>query len=272
MAGMRNRRPRAGGRSYSRLGDQAEMASDVATRQLDLAPRRQITGRGSKILVVFLLAGCLMMVYAFLLGPKFLVSQVTVDGANLAIPSEVRRVADVDYANIFQVDARRLEQRLVAEFGCVASARVRCRLPNRIEISLKEFDAPTVWESLGSIWWVDGGGKVLGRARDPGSRMVIHDTQGLMPEPTDHIVGVPWELVSELGRALPGVKELDYDPGHGLVLRVTASRWPVYLGHLGNAGRKVALMQALVDRLTRNDLSVEYIDLRDEQRPTYKAH
>jgi len=54
------------------------------------------------------------------------------------------------------------------------------------------------------------------------------------------------------------------------VAYVTAEGWPVYLGHEGDAAAKVAIMRALVDELVRRNVSVAYIDLRNEVRPTYK--
>jgi cell division septal protein FtsQ len=168
--------------------------------------------------------------------------------------------------------ARDLEQQLVERLGCVASAKVRCRLPNRVEIQIEEFDAPAVWESQGGLWWMSRTGKVLGRASEPGPRWVIHDTQGVAADPVGHIVGVPWQLAHDVAEALPAAKEFDYDPARGLVLRVTSQKWPVYLGQTGSAENKIALMRTLVDRLAREGLEVDYIDLRDEQRPTFKAH
>ena len=272
MAGTRTRRAKPGARSTSRLGDQTRVAEEVALRQLEVAPQREVGTRGSKLMAGLLIAFGMAMLFAFLSGSRFMVSQVRIEGAHLTIPDEVRQAANVDYANIFQIDAKRLEQHLVTELGCVAQAKVRCRLPNQVEIALTEYDASAVWESVGGYWWVDESGKVLGRASDPGPRVVIHDTQGLFDEPSGYIIGVPWEMVTALSSALPAAKELDYSQSLGLVVWVTANRWPVYLGHSGDAERKVSIMQDLVDRLTREGLSIAYIDLRDEQRPTFKAH
>ena len=46
--------------------------------------------------------------------------------------------------------------------------------------------------------------------------------------------------------------------------------WPVYLGHSGDMATKVAVVQALVNTLTQQGVDVEYIDLRNDARPTFK--
>jgi cell division septal protein FtsQ len=50
----------------------------------------------------------------------------------------------------------------------------------------------------------------------------------------------------------------------------TTDQWLVYLGHEGDAARKVAIMISLVQQLEGSRQRVAYIDLRNEHRPVYK--
>ena len=84
------------------------------------------------------------------------------------------------------------------------------------------------------------------------------------------MAGVPWQLALDMAATLPAIRGYDFTSDEGLVLYVTPNQWPVYLGHEGNGQVKVALMQALVQRLLDEKAAVSYIDLRNEHRPTYK--
>jgi hypothetical protein len=100
--------------------------------------------------------------------------------------------------------------------------------------------------------------------------VVVHDLKGVAPAPHEQIAGLPWQLAQDLLQVLPIIKTYDYTPDEGLIVYVTTNNWPVYLGHEGDAGAKVALMQAVVEQLTAKGVNVEHIDLRNERRPTYK--
>ncbi|MBN1402042.1 MAG: FtsQ-type POTRA domain-containing protein [Anaerolineae bacterium] len=225
----------------------------------------------AKIPAIVLLLASLTLIFRLFTSASFLVTRVSVGGTTLVSSAEVERVADVEFQNIFQLNTDALEARLRKEFGCIDQVSVICRLPNQVHITVREHEALVVWESISGMWWLDSQGQVLGKAHDPGETAIIHDRQGLVSDPEDYIVGVAWDMVSGLIRALPAAKDFEYTQAHGLVLSVTAAGWPVYLGHEGRAETKVMLMQELVDRLTRDGVDVMYIDLRDEKHPTYKA-
>jgi cell division septal protein FtsQ len=268
MARTQGPRPRRHSRSQSRLGT---YANDVSVVALAPRPTRQTAVRWAKIPAVVLLLASLTLIFGLFTNAKFLVAHVSVRGAELVSASEIERAAGVEFQNIFQLNTDALETRLREEFGCIDQISVSSRLPNQVHITVHEHDALVVWESMGGMWWIDDQGQVLGRAHQPGDTAVIHDRQGLASDPKDYIVGLSWEMVAGLVRALPAARSFDYTQAHGLVLHVTDAGWPVYLGHEGRAETKAMVMQAIVDRLTRDGVNVAHIDLRDENRPTFKA-
>lgn len=218
-----------------------------------------------------LLAGSVWVLLSLFTNARFVVSEVTVEGARLVRPEEVLRAADVVGESIFYVRARQIERRLAAGSGLIERATIRCRLPNEVAITLVEREAALIWESGGRYWWIDDRGTVLGPTEGPGTMPVLHDVHGFAAEPGEHIPGVPWRLAHELWAALPAIQAFDYSSEHGLMLYVTAREWPVHLGHQGDARVKVALLWTLVERLTALGVDVAYIDLRNEARPTYKV-
>ena len=203
-------------------------------------------------------------------GVRYRVDTVEVEGVGLSSETDVERVANVQGKSIFRVRARELENRLGTELARIERASVVCQLPNRVVINLREHEGLLLWESGGQYWLVDCQGNVLGTATDLGQMILIRDLEGLAPDPQGYIIGVPWRLAQEMADALPAIRSYDYTREKGLVLYVTANEWPVFLGHKGEAQTKIALMRAVVDQLAARGIDVEYIDLRNEQRPTFK--
>lgn len=224
----------------------------------------------SKLLALLLLGGSLWLFLSLLVDARFQVEEVQVEGAKLLSPAEVQQVVDGVGRSLLTLRTTEIEARLLKEYGCLRSATIRARLPNQVTVLLQEREALWIWESGGRYWWVGHGGKVLGQAKDPGELPIVHDVNGVALEPQGRLVGVPWPLIEGMLLALPAAKSYAYTPEQGLVLQVTAAGWPLYLGHGGDAAQKVAIAQALVDRLLAQKVNVAYIDLRNERRPTYK--
>lgn len=254
-------------RSTSRLGTRANTETDADLGLVSVGGRRV---NWAKLPALALLVGSLWLVYGLFAGGRFRVSRVTIEGTNLIRTGEVRRVVNADGANIFHIDTRGLATRLKEEFGCIERASVRCRLPSEVAVSVTEREALLVWESGGRYWWLDAQGNVLGTTDGPGELVVIHDIGQVAPEPEGYVVGCPWELAREMMAALPAARDYDFTRQQGLIVYVTLHRWPVFLGHKGYGQTKIAILRALVDSVTAKGIDVEYIDLRNERRPTYK--
>ncbi|NLG51610.1 MAG: FtsQ-type POTRA domain-containing protein [Chloroflexi bacterium] len=264
MAGSRTARASGNKRSRTRLGVYE------STAQVDARGVATGSGAWAKLPAILLLVGSLWVLYTLFTDVRFQVRDVAVEGTNRLPASEIRRVANLNNVSSFWVNGLDVTARLKDEFGLIDDVSVTCRLPNRVVITVSEREAVLVWESGGRQWWVDASGEVLGETNDPSGFVVIHDTQGFDAQPEDYIAGVPWQLALEMAEALPAIREYDYTSELGLVLYVTPSQWPVYLGHEGNARTKAALMQALAQQLLDKQVAVGYIDLRNEGRPTYK--
>ncbi|MFP3896301.1 MAG: cell division protein FtsQ/DivIB [Anaerolineales bacterium] len=223
----------------------------------------------SKLLALLLLLANALFMYQFLTSSRFWVREVEVKGGELVSGDEVKDVLGAPDRSIFRVNAWKLENRIQRRFGCVKNSSVHCKLPCTMIVTLEERQDVLVWVSEENHWWVDKDGNVLGPTTDPQDRVVIRDVQGYTPSPGEHLVGVPFDLAWDVAGAVPAVKSYDYVPNVGLVLHVTDHRWPVYLGYEGDAAFKVAVMRKLVQRLLEKGMQVEYIDLRNERRPSY---
>lgn len=265
MSGFR--RVKGTRRSISRLG-----ASEDARAQDGSASPPIGRGRLSwaRLPALILLVGALWVLYALFTDSRFRVTELAVEGASLLRPADVRRVVDVVGVNLFRVNARELAARLESEFGFIERASIRCRLPNKVFLTVEEQEAVLVWESGGCHWWMGRDGEVLGATEGPSDLVVIHDVKGFARQPQEHIAGVPWGLARDMHEAIPAIRAFDYTSEEGLILYVTTRGWPVYLGHKGDAQVKAALMWALADELMSQGFDAAYIDLRNERRPVYQ--
>jgi cell division septal protein FtsQ len=255
-------------RSNSRLG--AVATSAPLEPLVEVAPSAWRAFPWSKIPALLLLGLSVWMLYSLINGPRFRVHSVRVLGTRMIQTAEVQRFLNLLDVSIFQVQTYGLEQSLAREFGCIAEVRVACQLPDEVSVTLREHEIAAIWESGGKLWWLGQEGQVLGQAREVGELVVIHDTSAHAPNPRERIPGLPWPLIQGMIKALPAAKSYDFAPDQGLILQVTGAKWPVYLGDRGDAGAKVAILQALVGQLMAKGINVEYIDLRNEQRPVYK--
>lgn len=260
MTRVKSLRRRGARRSISRLGD-SEAARGVSASR----PARARLN-WAKLPSWLLLLGSVWVLYTLFTDARFRVGQVMVEGAKLVPVSAIERVLDVVGRSVFEVGGEGLEERLMAQFGCIERASVRGRLPNRVMVSISEREAALVWESGGRHWWVADDGTVLGATEDPGELPVVHDVERYAPNPQGRIVGVPWRLAQEMLEALPAIRGYEYTRKDGLILHATADAWPVYLGHDGNAAAKIAIAQALAGELRGQGYEVA-IDLRNEGRP-----
>ena len=248
----------------------------------------------SKALALWLLVGCLWLLYALFSSARFHVTQVSVTGkTRLVREAELRDAMDVLHRSIFRLSPVDVEEHLRSQYAFIAGATVRFKLPNQAMLSVEEYDTVSIWESDGRYWWIGSDRRVLGMTHDlqmvldPSELLVVRDADGIAPAPEGFLVGVPWAYAQALARVLPRGSTYDFNPEAGLMMRVRPDArggstrgpsasdsqgryWTVFLGHGGNAQTKVGLMWALIDRLSSRGIDVEYIDLRSERRPSYK--
>jgi len=213
---------------------------------------------------------CLWVLYALLTHPRFSVRHVQIDGLHLLDVGRVQRVMGLETQNVFRIRAKHLEKKLIETFGCVERVAIDCQLPNRVQVSIREHQAVAIWESGGRSWWLDATGRVLGSAAEPGTLITIHDVQGTNGDPAGFVAGPSPAFVGDLAKALPAVREVNYTREHGLVVYAPGHDWPVFLGHDGDAYRKVAILSGLVSELEKRGDAVEYVDLRNEANPQVK--
>ena len=255
-----------GTRSRSRLGEQPHSRVPDEGEQA----RGRLAMISSRVAALVLVVASILFLRVLFTGGRFQVQRLTVSGNHLVDAAELQAAANVVGHSIFQVQPDLLEAQLLDRFGSIAQVRVTCRLPDEVRVVVRERTGMLAWESGGRYWWVAADGESLGEASGPGDLVVIHDISGVAPDPMGYIVGPPWDMIQGLQTQLPNVREYDYSQDYGVVMRVGDQSWPVYLGQSGDLSTKIAVVQALVNTLARQGVDVEYVDMRNDARPTFK--
>jgi cell division septal protein FtsQ len=262
---MLGRKPRRAPRSRQRLEQQG--AAPASRRVRDAGPVWQ---RSSRIGSLLLLGISILFLVQFLTSARFRIGQVTIDGASLVAHDEIEALADLANRSIFALNARQVEARILESYGCLGRVRVQARLPGQVHIQVHEKDTLLLWHSHDAYWWVDSEGRVLGEANSHGDLPRVHDRSHLPVASDEYIVGVPWEFVARMSRALPTASDFEFTLEDGLIL-VDARGWPVYLGIGGDAEQKALLLEQLTKALDERGDQVVYIDLKNERRPAVKV-
>jgi cell division septal protein FtsQ len=216
-----------------------------------------------------LLAICLLAVLAHLfLSDAYYVYEVTVRGNALVSAEEVLQQTAMQGYSVFFVNPAHAEGRIRA-LPDVREAEVHIILPNRMVIDLQEREALLVWQTGEDRYGVDEDGLIVSLQSDAGPDITIVD---LDSEPLQLGGQVDREAVNavETFRALfSGVSGFEYSREYGLSYR-NEYGWRVYLGNGEGAELKVAILDALVQRLASQALTVESIDVRFPESPLYR--
>jgi cell division protein FtsQ len=227
---------------------------------------------GRRALGAVLLGGWLFIAHGAWAAPGFRVTEVEIKGTDLLRPEHVRSIAGVTGDRVFSVDPKAIEARLEG-YPEVATAQVRVRWPNKVEIRISERQPVLAWDDGGRMWWLSRAGVAyLARDQRPGMVQVI------APEPALTILDDPMapavdpELVSlavNLGQIFPSVGPLVFDPVHGLGFQDPRG-WIAYFGKGGDFALKVRMYESIAESLAGEAGRVALISVEDLYAPYYR--
>lgn len=217
---------------------------------------------------LLVIAACLLG-YRLFNSEHFTVQKVEIEGESLLSEAEIVAHLDVVGRSIFAVPKYRIAREVQSAFPLLESATVECILPNRLRLTVREWEVALAWESDGRFWWIGTEGRVLGETADPQGRLVVHDLKGLAPLPGEYVLGVPWEYLLALSRALPELREVDYALEEGVIAH-DGEGVPILLGYEGDVSMKVAILKDLNAQMASRGAAIDYIDLRNAKRPAIK--
>ena len=263
------RRPR---RHRSRLLQ--SVASGTVGLRLSIAETRSVeeapATSGAKLFSGLLFLALGLLLFYFFASYDFYVYDVEVMGAEHLDLQEVIRASNVDEASVFYVRPNEAEARL-EELLWVAEARVRCRFPNRVLITVSEREVAFVWHRGDMAWGGDGEGRLVSLSQTPEDVLWVEDQRRLpdeqwlsgSPEPSQELIA----SVLALKEALPEVGHLACDPAYGLTFR-SGRGYNVRLGQ-GRIAHKIAIWRALEAELAARGIQPQHVDIRFPSSPCY---
>lgn len=202
-------------------------------------------------------------------GPALRVQQITIEGADAADPHAIARSADIDKRSLLTLDTSAIADRISEGVPAVKSATVSREWPQGVRISVSEHVGWGYWQSGGRRVVIDAAGLVIPAGRPPPEGAVtifeIGATRPLEPwdaaEP-DTITAVS-QLIEDARSQRLGVaiQRFEFHAERGLVVRVADGPDAIF-GDWRNYSFKVAAWGALLNRLERESVEVNEIDLR----------
>jgi cell division septal protein FtsQ len=247
------------GRSYEQVAAQEEVLVRPAGR-----PRFRIGQRGFSLILAVVLVS---LIAGLFISDAFYVYEAVVHGNSLVSSEEIYQGSEVEGYSIFFVDPEQVET-AICSLADIMEAKVHVSLPNQMIVEVREREAQVIWQTGQERYGVDDDGTILPlRGEEPS--ISISDLDALPRQPGEKIdleilVGV--ERYSSL---LPEVRRFDYSQQYGLSF-VNENGWRICLGDADNAGVKVLVMKALVQKLSSQGTTTEFIDLRFQGNPYYR--
>ena len=202
-------------------------------------------------------------------GPALRVQQITIEGAEVADPLTIASSADIDKRSLLTLDTTTIADRVTEGVPAVKSATVRREWPQGVRISVSEHVGWGYWQSGGRRVVIDASGLVIPAGRPPpASAVTIFEIGATRPleswdvaEP-DTITAVR-QLIEDARSQRLGVaiQRFEFHADRGLVVRIADGPDAIF-GDWRNYSFKVAAWGALLNRLEREPLEINEIDLR----------
>ncbi len=260
---------RKGRRSKTRLG--RTYAATTPALRLSLKPVMGFwQNKGGRVPGFLLLAAMLWVVNQFFVSDLFYVYEITVRGNAAVSAAEIYQASGLEGFSVFYLDPCQVEA-AVTSLPNIKEAEVHYQLPAVVTIEVVERRPQIVWLTNETQYWIDEEGTVLLIRGDlPPDVTFVQDLAGRSLQPGSRIDPGVLEAIGSLRSALPGVQVFQYAPGEGFSF-ITTQGWPVYLGLGGRAEAKAAILRALLRELEAGGPQPEFLDLRFEERPYYRA-
>jgi cell division septal protein FtsQ len=259
------RKPR---RSEMRLGKRYEQT--VAQKQL---PVRSVSRMGSGLssrAVGLLLALALLATLAYVfLSDAYYVYEVTVHGNALVSAEEILEQTATQGYSVFFINPRQVEARISA-LPDVREAEVVVSLPSQMVIEVRERQARVAWQTGEHRYGVDEEGLIVSLGAAAGPNIVVRDLDTAPLQLGERVDLQAVSAAETYHSLLSEVSEFEYSSEHGLSYQ-NEYGWRVYLGDGEGAELKVAIVDALVDRLAGQAETVECIDVRFPESPLYRS-
>jgi cell division protein FtsQ len=222
--------------------------------------------KGGLLLSAALLATLALLVYWFFATDDFYIYEIKVVGNRFVSSEEVFEASGLNELSIFWVEPKKVEE-AVSNLTAVKSAKVRCYLPSEVIIEVVEREPQIVWQSGEARYWVDKEGVVLTIRGEIEGMLLVEDVDEIALQPGERVDPRVVSSAKNLKLLFPEVSVLRYSRSKGIIFLYEGG-WPIYLG-IGDMEEKVAILKAILQRLSAEGIKPEFIDLRFKGSPYF---
>ncbi len=228
-----------------------------------------------RLLVLLLVAGLIGGGLALYFMPVLRVQEVQVTGAQTLDAYSLAELAGLKGASMFTAPLDDAQERLAA-LTMVKSVKAERHWPHTVRLVVEERQPWGYWYTQDSEYVVDADGVVLeGAMPAPDAPIVYHQDSSAQFQPGDVIDADAVHLAQQLLDSLPatldmGLVRLEYNGREGLSL-LTDAGYRVIVGDSHGLEYKLAVWQALEQRLGRQQIQGHILDLRFGDRPSLRS-
>jgi len=216
----------------------------------------------------------LAVVAGLYLSPLTRVQKVEVVGNTTVNADEVTALAAFEGDSMFRLSLEEVRNR-ISYLPMVQSVEVHRRWPQTIRIEITERTPWGFWQVGADRYVVDAEGVVLPEVLPAEGAPLVNDLSNpVRLVPGDHVdldaVRLAQELLARIPETLStGITSLEYSPERGLAL-MTDAGYQVVVGDSQNMEYKLAVWQAIEERLGQEAMVGHVLDLRFEDRPSFQ--
>jgi cell division protein FtsQ len=257
--------------------------------RLPAIPFIQLGWRAVSLLMVLVMSASLILMWK---APVFRVGTVEAVGLKRLTVSDLNAVMGTFGKSIFSLNPSAIRQGLSQAFPELSKVSVRVNLPAKVKVVVAERQPIISWTQDGVETWVDADGvsfpprgvpentlvKVEGYGAMPGETSIEDQNSAPMPAtslttPNQPALKLSPEFISAilaLGAKMPDGTVLVYDSEHGLGWN-DPNGWDVFFGDENqDMAMKLAVYQALVERLESEGIQPALISVEYVHAPYYR--
>lgn len=250
----------------------------ASLRQILLSPRWLSLGLLALSIYAMTLIG---------LDENFYLTAIPVEGVISVPATEVVQASNLAGSHIFSADPGAAAQKIMDNVPGIISATVTLNWPNLVQIKVTEDSPIAIWIEGSNQFWVTRTGRLIpARSESLGLLLIQSEVETANSTESEAVDGetavttinpnmrfVPHDVLAgalELKQLRPNIDRLFYRPSSGLSYQ-DGRGWRVFFGTGTNMTQKLVVYEAIVEELTAQGLTPQYVSVSNQEKPYYLA-
>ena len=227
------------------------------------------------------------------LDENFYLTAIPVDGVVSVPATEVVQASNLAGSHVFAADPGTAAQQIMDNVPGILSAEVTLNWPNQVHINVTEDSPIAIWIEGSNQFWVTRNGRLIPARSGSLGLLMIQSEVEIPPAPTPeaeieaedgeetavatpisaNIRFVPHDVLVgalQLKDLRPNIDQLFYRPSSGLSYQ-DGRGWRVYFGTGKDMAQKLVVYETIVEELTAQGLTPQYVSVSNQEKPYFLA-